>query len=167
MYTVSQLVVYGIHGVCKILQTEEKRVDGQSVNYFVLEPLAQPGSRYYIPSQNPVALSKIRPLMDKAELLAVLSDQSLKQDWVQQENRRKMVYRQILSSGDVSMLMGMLRVLQTHKQLQAQNGRRIHICDENFERDAEKIIKGEVAVVMELGDQEALSCLRTYLNGIE
>ena len=89
MYHLSQLVVYGSHGVCRILKTEQRVVDRKQVEYYVLEPLAQPGTQYLIPSQNAAALAKIRPLLEKDALLSLLSKKVTMDGWVKDENRRK------------------------------------------------------------------------------
>lgn len=73
MYKVGDHVVYGSHGVCHILDTEERRIDGKTRHFFVLEPLEQPGTKFYIPSQNPTALAKLRPVMTRLELDTLLS----------------------------------------------------------------------------------------------
>ena len=39
---VGSQVVYGIHGVCCIIDTEVRRIDRKNVEYFVLEPKEQP-----------------------------------------------------------------------------------------------------------------------------
>ena len=50
MDQIGEKVVYGIHGVCTIIELETKIIDRQKVRYYVLEPLEQPGARYYIPT---------------------------------------------------------------------------------------------------------------------
>lgn len=164
MYQVSQLVVYGIHGVCRILQMEDRVVDRQKVSYYVLEPLSQPGTRYLIPSHNPAALAKMRPLLEKEQLLSMLNDAGAQQTWVQDENRRKQLYRQIITSGDAAALIDMLRLLQLHKQAQAEAGRKIHICDENFMRDAQKVLSGEISAVLEIPDKDVPAYLHACME---
>ena len=46
MLQIGSQVVYGIHGVCCIVDVEVRRVDRKKVEYFVLEPREQPGTRY-------------------------------------------------------------------------------------------------------------------------
>ena len=52
----------------------------------------------------------------------------------------------------------MISVMQ-HKELQASNGRKCHICDENFLRDAERVLCGEIGAVLDLD----LAAARTWL----
>ena len=160
MYQISQLVVYGSHGVCRIVDTEERVIDRKTVSYFVLEPLAQPGTNYLIPSQSPTALAKIRPLLEKEQMLEILQTTVNRQDWLPDDNRRKQLYRQILSAGDVTALLGMLRTLQTYKEHQQSIGKRLHICDDNFMRDAYKLLSGEICVLLHISESEA----RVYLD---
>jgi CarD family transcriptional regulator len=53
-------VVYGIHGVCRIVDVESRRVDRKTVEYYVLSPCAQPDARFYVPVHNQAALAKMR-----------------------------------------------------------------------------------------------------------
>ncbi len=161
MYQVSQLVVYGIHGVCRIVQMEERTVDRQRVRYYVLEPLSQPGTRYLIPSQNPAALAKIRPLLEKERLLSLLISDPNLQDWISDENRRKQYYRQIITSGDAGALIRMLHCLDKYKRSQAELGRKLHMSDENFLRDARKVLSGEICAVLEITEAEIPAYIRS------
>ena len=52
MYNRGEQVLYGSHGVCLIIDIEVKSVDRKEITYYALEPLEQPGSRYYIPAHN-------------------------------------------------------------------------------------------------------------------
>lgn len=51
MFQVGDQVVYGIHGICQILDLEERTVDRKKIKYFALEPMDQPGARFFVPSE--------------------------------------------------------------------------------------------------------------------
>ena len=142
-------VVYGIHGVCTITDTEVKTVDRKKVEYFVLEPNEQPGARFYVPTHNQVALSKLRPLLTPEELEVLLSSEDTHRDcWVADENQRKQKYRELINSGDRASLISMIRSLHKHKENQLAAGRKFHLCDENFLRDAQKLLSSEFSLVL-------------------
>lgn len=164
MYQVCQLVVYGIHGVCRIVQMEERTVDRQRVSYYVLEPLSQPGTRFFVPSHNPAALAKLRPLLDRDRLVTMLQSASDSQDWIADENRRKQYYRQIITSGDAGALISMVHCLEKHKQAQAEAGRKLHLCDENFLRDAQKVLSAEISVVLDIPERDVSAYVRTIVE---
>ena len=165
MLQVGTQVVYGIHGVCTIIAVETRRVDRKNVDYFVLEPNEQPGARFYVPVHNQVAVSKLRPLLTKEALDALLaSDETHQNCWIAEENLRKQKYRELINGVDRGALISMIRILIKHKEAQLSAGRKFHLCDDNFLRDAEKLISSEIALVMELSQEEARNYLRQHLN---
>lgn len=165
MFQTGDKVVYGIHGVCDIKGTESQRIDGKVVTYLVLEPIAQPGSRYMVPTHNPTAMGKVKKMLTRTELEQLIQSESIRQNcWIRDESQRKQLYRELISSGDRERLMAMVHTLYRHKAVQTALGRKVHLCDDNFLRDAEKLIAGEVAFVMKLSQDEARQFIRQKLK---
>ena len=149
VYQQGDQVVYGIHGVCVIHEITKQMVNRKRVEYYVLVPLNQPDARFYVPTQNQAAASKMRPLLKKDEIDALLKLDALENDcWISDENQRKQYYRELIVSGDRARLIGMIRSLYLHKENQLKQGRKFHMCDENFLRDAEKLLSSEFAFVL-------------------
>lgn len=164
MLQVGSQVVYGTHGVCRIVDVESRRVDRKNVEYFVLEPIAQPGTRYYVPSQNPAALSKLRRLLTKDELEALMASEDAHKDiWISDENHRKQKYREILNNGDRAALMCMIRSLHKHREDQLAAGRKFHLSDDNFLRDAKKLLSSEFSMVLGISQSEVNAYIESKL----
>ena len=68
MYQSGQVLVYGPHGACRVLELQHQQQGGRPVTYLVLEPLGQTGARYMVPIHDQVAMAKLRPLMTREEL---------------------------------------------------------------------------------------------------
>ena len=165
MYQIGDQVVYGVHGVCRVVEQEERVVDRKRVTYLALEPVGQDGSRYLVPTHNAAAMSKVRAMLSKEALSALMDSDEVRNDgWIRDENQRKQTYRELISSGDRVKLMQMVRTLYRHKAAQSAAGRKVHLCDDNFLRDAEKLISGEVAVVMGLDPEQAKQFVRNKLK---
>ncbi len=165
MFQIGDQVVYGIHGVCRVSDQEERVVDRKRVTYLVLEPVGQEGSRYLVPSHNQAAMAKLRKMLTPEELTELLQSEQIHSDgWIREENVRKQVYREKIGSGDRVVLMQLVCTLNRHKKEQQAAGKKVHQCDENFLRDAEKLLAGEVAVVMGLEYPQALAYLREQLH---
>jgi RNA polymerase-interacting CarD/CdnL/TRCF family regulator len=49
----------------------------------------------------------------------------------------------------------MIRSLQLHRQQLLEAGRKFHMCDENFLKDAKRIISTEVSQILEITPREA------------
>jgi len=165
MYQAGDKVIYGIHGVCIVADLEKKTVDGKQVTYLVLEPPGQPGSRFLVPTHNTAAMGKVRPMLSREELEDLLSSDAVKQDaWISEEGRRKQHYRELITGSDRQLLAQMVCSLYRYRRAQTAAGKRIHMCDENFLRDAEKLLSGEIAVTLEIPSGEALKYLRNKLK---
>jgi len=165
MYQIGDWVVYGVHGVCHVIGVEKQLVNRKRTQYLVLEPLVQTESRFYLPIENPAAMAKLKNVLSKEELLDLLSSDMVQQDiWIVDENQRKQHYRELISSGDRISLMKMVTSLYRYKELQMAAGRKFHQSDENFLRDAEKLLSSEIALVMALSQEEARNFLRVQLK---
>lgn len=155
MYQIGDQVVYGSHGVCRICGTEKRVVDKKWLQYYVLEPLEQTSAKFYVPSHNPVAMSKLRPLMQKQELLDLLSSPEIREAvFLDDEHQRKTMYRELISSCDCRALLQTVHTLVRHKDQCAASGRKFHLCDENFLRDAQRILSAELSVVLQIPPSE-------------
>ena len=161
MYQVGELVVYGMHGVCRVVSREERLVDKKRLNYLALEPVGHGGSRFLVPTQNAAAMAKLQPILSDEELEAMIRSEDVKTgEWIRDENQRKQAYRELIGSGDRKRIMRMVHTLYRHKADQSTLGRKIHLCDENFLHDAEKLLIGEIAIVLHLEPEQA----RAYIH---
>lgn len=134
-----------------MVDVESRRVDRKNVEYLVLEPQGQPGTRYLVPSGNPNALAKLRPLMSREELDQLLLSEAVRRDhWISEENPRKQYYRELIASGDRTALLQMLRSVNAHKRRQEAAGKKLHICDENFVKDAQRLLDAEFAIILDI-----------------
>lgn len=155
MYQVGDLVIYGIHGVCTITDVEERTVDRKKIQYLVLEPREQCGSRYLVPCGNPNAMAKLRPVLSRQELEALLDSGEVRRNvWIPDENQRKQHYKKLINSGDRAALLQMVCTLHAYRKAQAAAGRKFHLCDENFLRDAQRLLSTEFSVVLGIAPAE-------------
>lgn len=155
MYNVGDQVVYGVHGVCEVKAIEERKVDHKKATYLVLEPVEQEGATYLVPAENPAAMAKLRPIITRQELDDMLSSAAVREDrWIPDENQRKQLYRELIVSGDRGALLQMVATLHRHKASQIAAGRKFHLCDENFLRDAQRLLNGELSLVLGIEQHE-------------
>ena len=165
MFETGQWVVYGVHGVCRVAGKEKQLVNRKRTEYLVLEPLAQNESRYYVPTANPAAMAKLREVLSAADLKALLVSEEIRQDcWIADENQRKQYYRDLTSNGDRVSILKMTHCLYRYKEAQLAAGRKFHLCDDNFLRDAEKLLSSEISLVLEKTPEEAREYLRETLK---
>ena len=161
MFEIGQWVVYGIHGVCRVAGTEKQLVNRKRSEFLVLEPLSKAESKFYLPLGNPTALAKLKPVLSAEELQALLNAPEVREDhWIEEESRRKMYYKELITRGERLEILQTVCGLYRYKAAQAEAGKKFHLCDDNFLRDAEKLVSSEIALAMGMTMEEARNYLR-------
>ncbi len=155
MFEQGSRVIYGIHGVCEILGKEEQYSGKKCIEYYVLKPVNQPDDRYYVPCQNAAAVAKLKPVLTKQQLDTLLSSSDAGNDaWISDENQRKQRYRELITQGDRAALISMIKALHIHRDALLAQGRKFHMCDANFLRDAENLLNAEFSLVLDIAPNE-------------
>ena len=149
MFKVNDVVVYGSQGVCEIIGIDERKIDGVSRTYFVLKPKNNSGATFYVPTWNEKAWRKMRKVMSKQDVDALIDSMPSKTPiWIENETERKETYKMILASGDQAAIISMIQALFAHKQEREAAGKRLHISDEHFMKDAEQLLYNEWQYVL-------------------
>ena len=165
MYEIGRQFLYGGHGVCRITATKVMRSGKGKATYYVLEPVEQPGTKFFVPVENDAAVAKLRPLLTREELLELLHcDRVRNYPWIGDEGQRKLRFRELITSGDREALMGMIGALLRHKAALTAAGRKFHLSDENFLHDAQKLLNAEFSQVFDLKPQEVNGFIQQELE---
>lgn len=149
MFHINDVVVYGTQGVCRIVGIDEQKLNGVLKTYFVLKPHNGPGATFFVPTWNEKALAKMRKVMTKAEVDALIDAMQGKAPaWIPGENERKEAYKKILASGDQAAMISMIRAIYLHKKEREAQGKRLHMSDEYFLKNAEQLLYNEWQYVL-------------------
>ncbi len=149
MFKINDVVVYGSQGVCEIVDIEEKKIDGTSKSYFVLKPKVDRGATFYVPTWNEKAWGKLRKVMTKKDINTLIDSMPNKTPiWIANESERKEAYKKILASGDQAAIISMMQALFIYKKEREAEGKRLHMSDEHFMKDAEQILYNEWQYVL-------------------
>lgn len=150
MFRVGDVVLYTASTICRIDDITTKDFCGQEAEYYVLRPLYDENATIYIPTNNANLLGKMRNILSKDEVLHLIH--ILPQTdmiWIEDEHKRKEVFQKIMESGDRYELLKLIKTLYLYqKDRLQQNKRKMHVSDERFLKDAEKLILDEFAYVL-------------------
>lgn len=103
--------------------------------------------------------------MTKEALLDLLHSRDVRQNnWIADENQRKLRYRELISSGDRAALLNMIYCLHRHKEAQRQAGKKFHQCDDGFLHDAQKLLNSEFSLVFGLEPARVDEFILEHLN---
>ncbi|MBU9727449.1 CarD family transcriptional regulator [Diplocloster modestus] len=157
MFQVNDTVSYGTHGVCQITEIGEKNLTGKSMEYYILKPVYNENSTLYVPVHSENLTGKMRRILSVREIREMIRQMPYHQeDWIDNENLRKTRYRELLTDGNRTELLKMLRTLYLHQQEQISKGKKLHNTDERFFREAEKLLFDEIALVLHIKPSQVL-----------
>ena len=165
MFQCDDYVIYSTHGVCRIVSVETRQIDRKSIDYFVLVPIYQSQSKFYIPQNNEAAVSKLRAVLSPDELQnLLLRHKNENVNWIVNEALRKNAYKELLISGDRDAILSMIIAVSNHQLAVEAEGKRIHACDENFLKDAKKMMNTEFSFVLQIPLSEVESYVEKILT---
>ena len=165
MFQSGEFVIYGVHGVCRVIGREKQLVNRKRTEFLVLEPVGSQASRFFLPAASETAMGKLQKVLSADELQHLLESQEIHNAvWIDDEGARKQYYRELIGSGDRSALMRMVGALYRYRESQFAAGKKFHLSDDNFLRDAERLLASEVSLVLGKTPEEAKNILREYLK---
>lgn len=157
MFQVNDVIIYGTQGVCKITGTEVKIVGGKKKTYFVLKPVNEKGTMIFAPVDNEQVMRKMRRLLTRNEIHKLIDSMPEESAlWVENENERQALYKRILAKGDHLELIQMIKAIYAHKKNREAAGKRLHMSDERFFKDAEQSLYNEFRYVLDLHSKNDL-----------
>jgi CarD family transcriptional regulator len=134
----------------------EKRIGKTKIQYYVLKPLCNNTSTLFVPTANQQLVSKMRRILTEDEAEAILRDLPPCGDWNDNKQERSEQFRAIITEGSCVELIRLIRLVRTHGQEQLAGGKRLHISDERFLKEAEKMICEEFSLVLHISRDEVL-----------
>lgn len=159
MFSVGQYVLYGTNGVCVVNDITEKKIGKISMEYYVLKPIATNSSTLYVPTHNEELVKRIREVLNKDAISSILADLPETGEWVENKQERSDGFMSVIMGGDCVELIRMIRLIQAHSDELAGNGRHLHISDEHFLKEAEKMVSEEVSLALDVDKKEAIELI--------
>ena len=158
MFNLNDTILYGSHGVCTIVDICKKDFCGDQLEYYTLKPVYDNNaSVIFVPTKNTDLTDKMRQILSAAEVHALIHSMPDEQFiWIENENERKMAYADIIRRGDRQELIQLIKTLHQHQENQKANGKKLYVSDENFFREAEKLLYEEFAYVLHLQQDQVL-----------
>ena len=144
-------VMYGDNGVCQVVDKRKQKFGTQYKEFYILKPVNNAASTFYVPTDNEALLTKMRDILTKDEVVALIkeiADESLA--WVDDNRERQAMYDDIFKSGDRKELLLLIKSLYQHKQDRQADGKKLWTIDENAMKHAEKLVYEEFATVLDI-----------------
>ena len=146
MYSVNEKIHYGSSGVCVIQEITTMRFGRSRERYYVLKPVYQNTSLIYVPVDNPQLVSRMRPVLTREEVDALIGAMpQVETAWVEDAQARKASFDDLMRSNSCSDLIVLIKTLNEHKQRRQARGKTLHVSDEAYLREAQRLLFDEFA----------------------
>ena len=159
------VVQYGLEGVCTIEDIVKRPFRDEMKKYYVLHPVFNANATLYVPFDNEVLVGRMRYTLTEKDFKTLIK-KTTDADcaWIPNEAERKVRYKEIIHGGDRKEIVALMKTLYIHKEEQASLGKKMHVADEKFFNDAERIIFDEFAVAMGITPNEVLPYMEKLFN---
>lgn len=154
MFQIGQVVSYGTTGICTIEDIRQEAVSRSGVKkqeYYVLRPAAAPTCTTYVPTGSAALTAKIRPVMSKEQIDAMIDavdEETL--PWIEDPRRRAESYQQVLVGGISSRLLKLIACLYLEKQSRGKQGKKFCASDEKILSGAERMVNEEFSYALQI-----------------
>lgn len=149
MFQKEDMVVYGHHGICKIIDKGTLSMDmvDKKKEYYTLNPVYRPDALVYAPVENRKIL--MRKVIQKEEAEALIDQiPQIETVWILNEKVREAQYKEALQSCDCVELIKIIKTLFLRKKDRMEHGKKVTVVDERYFRQAEERLYGELAFVL-------------------
>ena len=167
MRKIGEKVVYCSYGVMEIVDVREERFLDAVKKYYVLEPAGlRSASQTFVPVDNELLVSKMRPLLTKEEAVELIKnmDKIPDADWVDDNRARAEHFKAIVETGDREKMIGMIKlVTKTGKRREAE-GKKNYLADENVMHKAQKLLYSELSIVLSIDESEIPDFIESEKN---
>ena len=158
MFQIGEVVSYGTMGICTIVDIRMESLTRAGVKkqeYYVLRPASSPTCMTYVPTGNSQLTAKIRRIMTKEEIDAMIdSVQGQCVEWIEDTRQRADAYQRILSGGISAKLLMLIGCLYLEKKNRSKGGKKFCSTDEKILSSAERIVSEEFSYALQIPEKE-------------
>ena len=165
MYSVNDKIHYGSSGVCVIQEIATLRFGRTRERYYVLKPVNQNASMIYVPVENEQLVSKMRPVLSREEVHALIRTiPEVQTAWVEDVQERKSTFDEMLKRHSCADLIVLIKTLNEHKQTRQSRGKSLHVSDEGYLREAQRLLYDEFADALEIPPSQVSAYIQEQLE---
>lgn len=157
IFNKDEYVVYGTNGICKIEDIREISFDAGKTSsiYYVLRPERDKSSNIYVDIKSEVLTAKMRKILSKAQIDALLTSSADKDiTWIDDRRERGRLFESIIAHLSREELILMVKCIYLKKQEMAARGKKISVTDEKYLKSAEKMINEEFSYALGIEPEE-------------
>ena len=154
MFKVNDYVMYGITGVCEILDIKKEELrNKEKKDYYVLKPVYSSNTIIKIPVDN-MKIS-MRKIHSKAEVDYIINSiPNEKSVLIDDEKERNEKFKSMLKSGECNEWIQLIKSIYENKRYRKSVGKKLGKGDDEIMKTAERLINEEFATILNISPEE-------------
>ncbi len=165
MYNVNQIVSYGPQGIYRIGDIAEKNLTGKKVKYYILKSVKGNNSTIYVPVDNEALVGKMRPALSTDEVYRLINEMPDDElEWIENDDERKTQFKAIISESAPEKLAQLIKTIYLHQKELSETGKKLHIADDRFFREAERILYDEFSLALDVKSDSIPSFIKAKIG---
>lgn len=164
MFKVDDYIMYGMTGVCKVLDiTSEKFVNGEQRKYYVLSPVYYDNTIIKIPVDNNKI--QMREIISKDDATSLIDNiTNIETLWIDDEKKRNVEFKEMLKSGECEELLKLVKIIYSNKEYTKSIGKKTYQADANIMKEAERLLNEELSIILNISPDEVNSHILSKMN---
>lgn len=158
MFEKGQYIIYGIRGVCEIMDiiTIDRPGGPEGKLYYELRPYYHQDSKIVTPVDSDKTV--VRPLLTKEEALALIDRiPGMKEMEITEDKQREERYKEALKTCDCGIWVSMIKALYLRRKDRIQQGKKMTDLDERYFKTAEENLYSELALSLGMPREEIVN----------
>ncbi len=165
MFSVGQSVIYGVHGVFIIKEISKLKLTERETEYYVLSPVFDNKSTFYVPTEKAEELGNIRSVLKREDFKALFGDaEKTEFEWITDDSARKEFCQNAIKSGKREDVLAVIKMLYLKQQELKGTGKHFHIADEKIFKTAEKLLHEEIAYVFNISVEDVSKLIESKIK---
>lgn len=165
MFQLNDIVLYGAEGVYRISEIKKMDFKEPAADYYVLKSLYKTAATIFVPVESQELRTRMRRILSADEVYSMIK--AMPEEipiWIEDEGSRVRAYREILLKGDHREIVKLIKALYLHQQEQKKIGKNLHKVDERILKDAENLLYGEFAYVLNMEREQVLPFIQEQIE---
>ena len=166
-YQIGEYIRYGSNGVCLIDDIRLMGVAKENDLYYILRPIADRNSTFFIPVESDTAQEKMRTLLTREEIDALIDSVHVDLSvWIDDRKQRMDHYRVLLRECDPRELLKLAALLYYRKDALSAEGKKLSPSDLNVLKQIIELTDNEFSFVLNIDPKEVGPYIRnrTQMN---
>lgn len=163
MFKKGDLIVYSVHGICKVDDICEKTISHVKKSYYILHPINEKNLSISSPVDNDkVTMLELLTREEAEEILESFKGPGI--EWIEIDRERGEVYSEIVKKGNRKEIVKIANTLMRTKKKLEEIGKKFHEKDKKLLIDIQTILFSELAFSLETTSEEIAKKVNSYLN---